>query len=379
MISVLFLIPTLDRGGAENVLVDLVNHMDQSKFQITVQTLFDKDSQKDRLREGIEYRSFLYHQFHGNSRLFARIPAGLLYRLIVRKRYDIVVSYLEGPTSHIIAGCPYANTKSVAWFHSALTKERGFRAGFSSKEAALKAYQEFDAVVFVAKAVRESIEKTAGVHFSKGHVLYNTINTEAVIRGAKEPVTNFPFSKQEYNIISTGKIAYVKGYDRLARIQKKLHDSGLPTHVYILGAGPERTSIEKFILENGISDSFTFLGFQENPYKYVAKADLFVCSSRREGFSTAVTEALLVGTPVCTTDVSGMREMLGNDEYGLIVSNSEEALYEGIKRLLEDQSLLEYYRGQARIRGNFFSTEKTVKAVEEMLTGLWKHDSIRKN
>ena len=91
MISVLFLIPTLDRGGAENVLVDLVNHMDQSKFQITVQTLFDKDSQKDRLREGIEYRSFLYHQFHGNSRLFARIPAGLLYRLIVRKRYDVVV------------------------------------------------------------------------------------------------------------------------------------------------------------------------------------------------------------------------------------------------------------------------------------------------
>ena len=75
MISILFLIPTLDRGGAENVLVNLVNHMDQSKFRITVQTLFDKDSQKDRLRPGIEYRSFLYKQFHGNSRLQARLPA----------------------------------------------------------------------------------------------------------------------------------------------------------------------------------------------------------------------------------------------------------------------------------------------------------------
>ena len=61
MISVLFLIPTLDRGGAENVLVDLVNHMDQSKFRITVQTLFDKDSQKHRLKKGIRYKSFLYH------------------------------------------------------------------------------------------------------------------------------------------------------------------------------------------------------------------------------------------------------------------------------------------------------------------------------
>ena len=79
MIRVLFLIPTLDRGGAENVLVDLVNHMDQSKFRITVQTLFDQNSQKDLLREGIEYRSFLNHQFRGNSRIIAMLPAKMLY------------------------------------------------------------------------------------------------------------------------------------------------------------------------------------------------------------------------------------------------------------------------------------------------------------
>ena len=109
MISILFLIPTLDRGGAENVLVDLVNHMDQTRFRITVQTLFDKDSQKDRLKKGIEYRTFLYHQFHGNSRLMARIPAEILYRAIVKKHYDVVVSYLEGPTTHILSGCPFSS------------------------------------------------------------------------------------------------------------------------------------------------------------------------------------------------------------------------------------------------------------------------------
>ena len=75
MISVLFLIPTLDRGGAENVLVDLVNSMDIDRFDITVQTLFDHNSQKDRLRKEIKYKSFLYHQFRGNSWLMAMVPA----------------------------------------------------------------------------------------------------------------------------------------------------------------------------------------------------------------------------------------------------------------------------------------------------------------
>ena len=167
MISVLFLIPTLDRGGAENVLVNLVNRMDQSKFHITVQTLFDQHSQKDRLREGIEYKSFLFHQFHGNSRLFALVPARLLYKLIVRKRYDVVVSYLEGPTTHIISGCPFDDSKKVTWIHSALDSGRGLSAGFISKKAAIRAYKRFDSIVFVAESVKKKNRRNSGNYFSE--------------------------------------------------------------------------------------------------------------------------------------------------------------------------------------------------------------------
>ena len=371
MISVLFLIPTLDRGGAENVLVDLVNHMDQSKFKITVQTLFDQDSQKDRLRDGIEYRTFLKHQFHGNSRLQAFLPAKLLYRLIVRKRYDIVVSYLEGPTTHILSGCPYPDSKKVEWFHSALTNDRGFHAGFSSKEAALCAYRQFDLIAFVAQSVRETIEKTAGVQFARTCVLYNTLNTDAILKGAEEEFQECPFSDREFNIVSTGKITPVKGYDRLARVQKMLRDAGYPTHVYILGTGSERKEIERYLQENDLEKSFSFLGFQENPYRYVAKADLFVCSSRREGFSTAVSEALVLGVPVVSTNCSGAKELLGNnDEYGIVTDNDEEALFLGIRRMLDDSRMLEHYRKMSQLRGKTFAVLKTTSAVEEMLLEL---------
>ena len=372
MISVLFFIPTLDRGGAENVLVNLVNNIDQSRFRITVQTLFDNDSQKERLKPGIEYRSFLYKQFHGNSRLQALIPAKLLYRMIIGKRYDIVVSYLEGPTAHILGGCPYENTKKVAWFHSALDSDRRLAAGFVSKEEAVRAYQQYDSVVYVAETVKEKIEELAGLAFPNPSVLYNTLNVEDIREKALEESAKSVFDTNEFNIISVGKLAPVKGYDRLARVHRKLREEGYPCHVYLLGDGEERKELESYLAEQKLKDSFTLLGFLDNPYRYLSKADLFVCSSRREGFSTAATEALILGIPVCTTEVSGMREMLGDSEFGLITENSEDALYQGIKRLLDDPALLQYYRAKARERGEYFNTQNTVKAVEAMLMNLLK-------
>jgi glycosyltransferase involved in cell wall biosynthesis len=78
-----------------------------------------------------------------------------------------------------------------------------------------------------------------------------------------------------------------------------------------------------------------------------------------------------VGTPVVTTRVSGMEEMLGsNNEFGIITDNDENALYEGIKKLLNHKELYKHYKEQAAIRGKDFSTEKTVAAVEEMLLSL---------
>lgn len=371
MISVLFLIPTLDRGGAENVLVDLVNHMDQNKFQITVQTLFDQNSQKDRLKEGIRYKSFLYHQFHGNSRLMEWIPPKFLYRLIVRERYDVVVSYLEGPTTHIIAGYPYRDSKRVAWVHVEMKTERQARAGFRSLRAACKAYEKLDKVIFVAETVQTAFEKVSGQVFQNSGVLYNTIDSDTIIEKSREKLSEKVFSENEFNIISVGRIIDAKGFDRLASVQKKLKEQGYNTHVYILGTGSDRETIEDYTDKNHISDSFTFLGFQDNPYKYVAKADLFVCSSRREGFSTAVSEALVLGVPVVSANCSGAYELLGeNDEFGIVTENDEESLYQGIRRMLDDPELLGHYRGQAEIRGKSFSTENTVKAVEKMLMNI---------
>lgn len=112
--------------------------------------------------------------------------------------------------------------------------------------------------------------------------------------------------------------------------------------------------------------------FKTNPYKYVSKCDLFICASHAEGFSTAVTEALILEVPVCTVEVSGMKEILGeHNEYGIVTENNEESLFQAIKLLISDSELLSYYKKMANERGKMFNIDSTVKAVEEMLEQCW--------
>ena len=171
--------------------------------------------------------------------------------------------------------------------------------------------------------------------------------------------------------MGVGKLVPGKGFDRLIRILARLREAGCPAHLYLLGEGPQRTALEALVRELGVSQAVTFLGYQTNPYQYMAKCDLFVCASHAEGFSTAAAEALILGIPVCTVDVSGMKELLGkHNEWGMVTENQEDALFRGIRLLLNDPALLSHFQTQAALRGKTFRTESTVKAVEDMLRNL---------
>lgn len=366
VLKILFLIHDLGQGGAEKVLVNLVNNMDREKFDITVMTLFDVGVNRQFLAPHITYKSCFSKAIPGNSKLMKLLTPQQLHRRLIKDYYDIEVSYLEGPSARVISGCPDQNTKLVCWIHIEQRTREVAASSFRSAAEAENCYNRFNQIIAVSETVKEDFASLLKIHVPV-EVLYNTNETGKILRLAQESVEKEMFSAKRINIVGVGKLLKNKGFDRLARIGKRLLNEGYPIHIYILGIGPEQEALERYARENNMADQFTLLGYQTNPYKYVARCDLFVCSSFREGFSTATTEALIVGTPVCTVEVSGMREMLGDSEYGLITENSKEALYQGIKKLLDEPKLLKHYREQARIRGRFFSKEKTVRAVEEML------------
>lgn len=367
MKKILFLIHDLGPGGAEKVLVNLVNNMDPKQFDVTVMTLVGGGVNEQFLKPHIRYLTCFKRLPRGHIHLLKMWSPSQLHKRFIKGKYDIEVSYLEGPSARIISGCPYADTKLVSWIHVEQHTKKNASLAFRSFRESERCYQQFHQTVCVSEYVKRDF---LGLYPSVApvDVLYNTNETNQILRKKDEAIEDGVFSQGQIRICGVGKLMPNKHFDRVLRIHKRLLDQGYPVHTYLLGDGPERNELERFVLENQLSQTVTFLGYQTNPYKYVANCDLFVCASIAEGFSTAATEALIVGTPVCTVEVSGMKEMLGqNNEYGIVTENNEEALYQGIKTLLDDPALLDHYKKQASIRGKAFSTENTVKAVEEML------------
>lgn len=369
MKKILFFIPNLGQGGAEKVLVNLVNNMDRSKFDITVQVLFDGGVNKQFLKPDIKYKAVFKKVFKGNSKILAMFSPEFLHKKFINEKYDIEVSSLEGPTARIISGCPDKNTKLVSWIHVEQHTKECASYAFRSYNEAQECYESFDKTICVSNYVLNDFSDIFNAQNIQ--VLYNTVESDIILKKSKESA--YELKKQDgwTNIISVGSLKLSKGFHKLVRIHKRLLDEGIRQRVYILGQGPEKANLEKAISNNNLEDTFVLLGYNPNPYKFVANSDLFVCSSDAEGFSTAVTESLILGTPVVTTRCSGMDELLGeNNEYGIITDNNEDALYEGIKKMLTEKGLLQSYSEKALERGRAFDTAVTVKAVENMLEHL---------
>ena len=136
--------------------------------------------------------------------------------------------------------------------------------------------------------------------------------------------------------------------------------------LYILGQGEQKSLIESMIMKYGLQEHIYLLGYDMNPYKYVSKMDVFVCSSYKEGYSTAVTESLVVGTPVITTDCSGMSEILGDSKAGVIVENSDEGLKVVLEDLLNGNIDLKELKENAIQRSAYFS-QSNIKEFEEII------------
>lgn len=367
MKKILFLIHDLGGGGAEKVLVNLVNCMDKTKFDITVMSLFDVGVNRQFLSPDNKYIGCMKYMFKGNSKIMKLLSPEALHKQFIKEHYDIEVAYLEGPSARIISGCDDKSTKKVCWIHGTLDTKEKIASPFRSFEEAEKCYNKFDHMVFVSEDIRHAFCNVLPVKSAK--VLYNTVESDKIISLSKEDAPEI-HKNDKTKLVAVGSLKDVKGFDRLLHIAKKLKSEKYEFELYIIGTGVLQNEFENYIKNNNLSDTVFLTGYKENPYAYVSKCDLFICSSHSEGFSTAATEALITGVPVCTVEVSGMKEMLGqNNEYGLITENSEEALYEGIKKLLTDKELLYIYNEKAKERGRFFDTASTVNAAQSLFEG----------
>ena len=361
MKKILFLIDSLTGGGAEKVLVNLVNNMDTTEYDITVETMFFDGVNAQFLKPEINYFCRKAPHFHGISHVLKRIPDTLLYKYFVgNAKYDILVAFMHGASAKVIAGCPDKNIRKYAWIHINEMEHGTIWKFYPTRQQTVESYSRFDNVVAVSETVKEAFEKYSHLG-DKIIVKYNVNDVDRITSMSEE---SFDRNNDTFYISTFGRLSSQKGFDRLIRIGKRLKDEGLNFEIHIFGKGEIQKNLEDLITENDVADRVFLDGFNDNPYKILKNSDLFVCSSLYEGLSTAMSEAVILGIPVITTDVSGAKEVLGeNDEYGIVTENDEEALYLAMRRILTDNDYYKDYKERVKDRKGFFATEKTVEEV----------------
>lgn len=369
MKKILFIHPDLKGGGAEKVLVDLLNALPKEKYDITLFTIFEEGVNRKKLDSNIKQYSWFKKVFRGYTILLKFFSPKFLAKKVAKKEhFDIVVGYLEHLPTRIASGFP-AETKKISWLHLNASPELLSRT-FRSYGEMEKAYETFDAVACVSNLAKQAILKAVkGLDKNKVHVIENTFDVDLIEERAARK-SDYVFSKNLINIVSIGRLVEMKGYDRLLRIALQLKKEGFYFKLHILGDGGLRNELQRYIDNNQLQDYVELLGFQENPYAILKQADLYVCSSNNEGYNTAIIEALLLEIPVITTDCSGMAEILENGNFGMITQNEEEALLVGLRKILASKGELDYWKSKAVKRKEYFVNLNSVQKVENLLDTL---------
>lgn len=372
MKNILFFMETVDFGGAETVFTNIIKNINKSKFCIKVVTERDHELFTDEIKAAVPYDCFIKTERSAVRDFWNKIVIKLslvlseknIRKYFIRGNYDVEVAFCEGYSTKIIGNSGKKNCKKIAWVHTDVIKNPWSEKIFGSAEEEKKCYEKFDAIVCVAETMKESFIKKYGMA-EKVHVLYNPLDFESVIKKSEEK-TDFKFG-DGMKFVLAGTFIKIKGFDRFVKVCKRLKDDGELFSALIMGDGEEKENIKKIIAETNLGDTVRILDFQTNPYKYIAHSDVYVCSSYAEGYSTAVSESVALNVPVITTECSGMREIFGENECGIICENSEDGLYSAMKKVLENPSLLEKFSAEEKKRANDFSLQKRVKAIEDFL------------
>lgn len=373
--KVLFLIESLSGGGAEKVLTTLVQHIDKERFDVTVCAISGGGKYEDAIKKQVDYCAILNDPKEGNAwkkwlyvlkhhLVYKWLPLSLVYRLFVPQGNHVEVAFVEGFTTKLLSYSMNNKAKKYAWVHCNMGKDHWTTSIFPTIEDEEAAYNRYDRIFCVSDTAVQGLMQTLSGVTVPVSTIYNPIDAQIILNMAAE---RKDVEKKMIRLVTVGRLEHQKGYDRLVPIINRLVKDGVPLELWILGVGSQEASLKQYIHEHQLDEYVKLLGFHSNPYKYIVQGDLFVCSSRSEGYSTAVTEALILGLPVITTDCSGMAELLKDGECGIITENDDEAFYQGLKNLLADVSLLEHYRQKAIERGKDFTIESLMKPIETLL------------
>ncbi len=378
--KILIRIGSLRHGGAEKVLVTFLKNLPKDKYEIDL--LLNLYSGK-YLPEVPTWINILYlnkgkmittnrlqdipqKAFRVFYQKALKLFPSLLYQFILKgKKYDIEFAAIHGMRDEIL-NSPLKSSKKLIWIHNDLKKTEFH--DYTDEE--FRKFFGFDKIMVISKKIQKDFETLAKNDSQKSKIvrIYNPLDTEEILE--KSEVGSLKSEDKVPVFVSVGTIFPQKGFDRLLRIHKKLLGEGFNHQIQILGDGYDFENIKNLQRELKVEQTSTLFGFTDNPYPIIKNADFYILSSRYEGFPTVLFEAITLKKNIIATDVSGVREMLEDGKLGLIVENSEEGIYDGMKKALENSEAFKNYQENLKGYQMPFNLENSVKEIIRIIDDL---------
>ncbi|AYA78620.1 glycosyltransferase [Bacillus sp. Y1] len=308
-----------------------------------------------RIIDGIRYiYSYLVSKHFNNRYLF--------YKTIMRDipkisgEYDIAIAY-QGPTDIIdffIAEKINAR-KKIAWVHFDVRNHK------INSKLYNKIYTRFEKIRVVSKqGLLNLIEVVPSVE-KKVEVFSNIVPISEIKELAQKPI-KFDEEYDGVKIVTVGRLSMEKGQDIAIKVLFRLKNEGYNIRWYCIGEGNDRKFYESLIEKYCLHNDFLLLGAMQNPYPYILKSDIYVQTSRHEGYCLTLAEAKCLRKPIITTNFVGAYEQITDEFNGLIVNCSENGIYSKVKSLIDDISL------RKNLVGNIENQElNEIRKIENVL------------
>ncbi|MFY4813678.1 glycosyltransferase [Haloarcula sp. AONF1] len=332
-----FFVPSLTVGGAERVTVSVANGLSKRGYEVNLVVSYNEGDFQTDVAGSVNIVDLETQRIPGVG-IGASIPA--LVRYLRRQSPQILFSQMTYANdihmiSKILSG---ADTVTITTIHNTLGMQEEPKEKLVQWLQRRLAHQS-DQFVAVSEGVAESVVEHVGVGREKVSVLHNPIPVDEVQERARESVDHPWIDSAKLDVVlGVGRLERAKNFGSLLRAFERVHAAQPDTRAIIVGRGSKRTELETLATELGIDDAVSFPGFVDNPYGYMAGADVLAMSSIHEGLPTVLIEALACGCPVVSTDCpSGPAEILKRGEYGPLVDvDDDEGLAAAIQATLND-------------------------------------------
>lgn len=317
--SVLFVLPSLRGGGAERVIVTLLNHLDRSRVRPRLAVL---------TTEGAVYREDLPNDIElidlECSRVRFAVPK--LVKLIWSLRPDVVFStlgHLNLAIGAVRLGLPPEITY-LARETTVVTESLDERRDPAWVRLAYRVfYRGFDKIVCQSEAMRADLVDSFAIPAERLVTIHNPVDIQRVVECAQRSVAHGFGEGDVTDIVACGRLEHEKGFDIAIKALAAVREPRL--RLTVLGEGSLRESLQALAAAEGVGEQVRWVGRQSNPFGYFAGAKAFLHSSRYEGFPNAVLEALACGTPIIATPALGDLTRTVKALPGCVIANEASA------------------------------------------------------